>query len=189
MTTLTAGAITGSTIRANSLGTLKVIGNKKAALTADMTGAHVTLLGAGVAATKPTLGTFTVTGTVRNSDVSVGGNVTTVSALGFVGSNFYAGFTGTEAGVGTFLPAAAVKTFTVKGAKGVTDAFQDSNLIATSLGTVKFQSVKAANGGTKFGVIVDQTIGSLKVTSPAFTYVPGGLNPQTIGPDFEVKIV
>jgi hypothetical protein len=188
MTGLTAGAITDTTITANSLGSLRVIGAKAKAplpaLTGDATNLDVNLAGAGVPTNRPTLGTFSVSGTVLNSDVAVGGNVTAVSALAFRGSNFYVGFAGTEAGVGTFLPIATLKSFTVK---GVTDAFRDSNVIASSIGTVTLKSVDTDNGGTKFGLISDSTIKSVKIAIPTgFIFNPFG---QTFGPDFEIRLV
>ena len=169
----------------------QVIGNKKASailpvIPADVTGLNMTLLGVGIADNKPVLATFAVAGTVSNSNVSVGGNVTTLSALNFRGSNFYVGFIGTEAGVGTFEPVATLKTVKIN---GLTDGFQDSNIIASTIGAVTFKSVDADNGGTKFGVISDTTIKSLKVTTPAFVYNPFDPNTQGLNPDFEVRII
>jgi hypothetical protein len=191
ISSIKAGAINGSTITANSLGSLSAIGNKRATATlpviaADVTGLTLTLLGVGVADNKAVLNTFTAGGTVLNSNISVGGNVTKLSALNFRGSNFYVGYTGTEAGVGTFEPVATLKTVSIT---GTTDAFQDSNIIATTLGTVTFKSVDADNGGTKFGVIADTTIKSLKVTVPAFEYNQFNPSTQGLNPDFEVKVV
>src|SRR5262249_54957538 len=87
-------------------------------------GSNVAISGTGVLTGKPALGTLAVGGTVRGSLISVGGNITSVSADGFVDSRLFAGYDGTN-----FNIPATVGTVRVT---GKTDAFANSDLFATN---------------------------------------------------------
>src|SRR5205823_1676784 len=142
----------------------------------------VTVSGTGVAAGKPALGTLAVGGTVRDALISVGGNITSVTAAGFDGSRLWAGYDGT--GFNDPVPA-TVGSVRVT---GKTDAFAGSSLYATTFKTVTLTSVKGdngPNGHAPFGVFADQSVGRVTVLLPTKRTYPGA---GPIG-DFEVEVL
>lgn len=164
---LVATAIGDATVTAPSAGTIRVRGDL---------GGDITISGAGVATDRPALRTLSVGGTIRDSLISVGGNITSVIAAGFDGSRLYAGYTET----GGFNLSATVGTVRVT---GKTNAFANSRLYATEFKAVVLMSVDADNGGTLFGVYADEKIG--RVTVPGELKYPG----QSVLGDFRVEVV
>jgi len=170
------GSILAGAISAPNAGTITVKG--------DMSG-DLNLAGPPPAAGKPVLSALKVTGAVSGSDIRVGGDITTVQASAFRNSTLFAGYTGPDDGSGAFNFAAAVGTFKVT---GLSDAFANSTVIASSFKAVTLQSVKGDNAGDKFGFIADLFYLALKVTNPLFTYDIANQGPQGFG-DFVVKLV
>jgi hypothetical protein len=170
------GSILGGAISAPNAGTITVKG--------DMSG-DLNLAGPAPATGKPVLSALKVTGAVSGSDIRVGGDVTTVLASAFRDSTFFAGYTGPDDGSGAFNFAATVGTFKVT---GLSDAFANSTVIASTFNNVTLQSVKGDNAGDKFGFIADLFYLALKVTTPAFVYNIANQGPQGFG-DFVVKLV
>ena len=126
---------------------------------------------------KPALGTLAVGGTVRNALISVGGNVRSILAAGFVDSRLWAGYDGTDFNV----PA----TVTTVRVTGKAEAFAGSSLYATTFKKVTLASVKADNAGTPFGVFAHTSFGRVTVVLPTKITYPGA---DPLG-DFAVEIV
>ncbi|HEX3151240.1 MAG TPA: CARDB domain-containing protein [Gemmataceae bacterium] len=177
ISSMSTGGFNG-TLVASSVGNLTVKG--------DLSASDITITGIGVDSGKPALNTFEVTGAVQSSNISIGGNVNTVSAASFKNSTFFVGYTGANDGSGIFNTVATVNTFKVT---DTADAFQSSYAIATNFKNVTLKSVKTDNGGTPFGFIANLAVVSLKVLGPpTFTYKPTDGTLKMDG-DFEVKIV
>jgi hypothetical protein len=126
-----------------------------------------------------------VAGTVSGSTISVGGNVGSVVVGSFTDSRLLAGYTGANDGSGTFTPGVTVGEFVVT---GKTDAFARSYVFASDFKSVSLASVKADDGGTKFGFLAHESIKHLSVANPTFHYVAGGSITQGVQ-DFEADIV
>lgn len=162
-----AGSLTADTVTS-----ITVNGN----LTGD-----ITVTGRGVASGKPALGTLSVKGvnvkgvgvvggTVDGATIHVGdgtnvGNVTSVTAVNFLNSEFFAGYAGAPDGSGTFnaagAPAGTVGKFTVS------DTFANSNAVADLFKKVSIKTVTTANP-TTFGLFA-HAFTSVRVTTPAIT--------------------
>jgi len=170
------GSILGGAISAPNAGTITVKGN--------MSG-DLNLAGPAPATGKPVLSALKVTGAVSGSDIRVGGDITTVLANSFRDSTLFAGYTGLDDGSGVFNVPAVVSSFKVT---GLTDAFANSTVIASTFKNVTLQSVKGDNGGDKFGFIADLFYLVLKVATPPFVYDIANQGPQGFG-DFVVKLV
>jgi len=135
-------------------------------------GADVTLTGEGVLAGKLTLKTANIAGAVTGGTFAVAGRVNSFTARTFVDSAFLAGFVPTNLtgpfGGGIFTPGGKVNAFRVVGVKGSADpAFSNSSVAAGLLGTVSLKSIGADNRGRKYGLLVEDGLTRLKVTSPA----------------------
>jgi len=163
----------GATVAAPSVGAI---------LVRHDLGGDISVSGAGVLTGRPALGTLSVGGTVRDSLVSVGGNINLVQALAFDGSRLFAGYTGPDDGVGgSFNVQAVVGTVRVTGRS---NAFADSYLVANTFKTVSLTSVNPTNGGTAFGVF-GHSVGGVAVSFPTKLKFPG----QDALGDFRVGIV
>jgi hypothetical protein len=90
--------------------------------------------------------------------------------------------------VDSTLTAGIISTFTATGTVGSpAPAFANSNVAATTIGNVNLASVASNNGGTKYGIKAEESIGSVRVKTPLFKFDKTKTTPQGIG-DFEVKI-
>jgi len=183
---LTAARVGACSLSAPSAGTLTIKGDKKAAIDGDFAGA-LQLSGDGVADGKPVLGKLTAKGSLASASLRVEGSIDNVTADAIADTVIFAGYVpGDEADPlagGTFAPGLAIKAVTAKAKSG---AFVASTIAAASVGAVKLTSVDTDNGGTAFGVLADESIGSVKVTTPKFTWSPQGAADQGVG-DFHVK--
>jgi uncharacterized delta-60 repeat protein len=185
---LRATAVGVGSITAPAVGTITVTGRAltkaRPAISGDFK-SMLTISGAGVLFGAPALKRLKVAGTVSGSTISVGGNVGSVAAGSFIGSRLLAGYTGQDDGSGSFTPGVTVGSFAVT---GKTDAFARSYVIASDFKSANLASVKADDGGTKFGFLAHESIKHLSVTNPTFHYVAGGSITQGVQ-DFEADIV
>lgn len=187
---LSAVGFGGGSIMAPSAGTIAINGrraNPKKGEAADAGDfkATVNLTGAGVAAGKAVLGSLKVKGNILNSVIGVGGKVNQVSALSFRDSRLFAGFVGDLDGVGAYNAAGLIASFRMT---SKTDAFQNSHVIASSIGSVTLRSLDETNA-TPFGLIADNQIKLVQVGAPPiFSYRPKDGVKKSQG-QFEVRIV
>jgi RHS repeat-associated protein len=142
------------------------------------------------------VGAVTVRGGMNNSTIDVDGSVNSFHAGAFVGSMLLAGFDPTDANDnfagGTFNAAATVNSFRVVGVKGAyAPSFADSYLAASSFGSVFVKSVEGNNAGRKFGILADEAIKKLTVTTPALLLRDVTSTPDLSGTfaDFEVRLL
>jgi hypothetical protein len=132
----------------------------------------------------PGIAALRVAGAVRDSDISVAGDVGTVVVGAFRGSRLFAGYAGPDLPdpTGIYLPA-AVHTFRAK------SGFEDSRVVATEVGTVTISGLVSDNPGGPFGVYAATAPGSVVVRTPVwFEYDPADSAPQGVG-EFEVQAV
>jgi len=173
LTSFTAASVGDSDILAPSIDTLLVRGNF---------GGDVTVNGAGLAAGKPALRTLRVLGTVHDSEIDVAGSVSAVTVGAFVDSHLFAGYTGPLGGGGTYLPGATVTLFQTTSKAGT---FANSSVAADVVKTVSLWKADGPNGGNKFGVFADTSIGTVKVRSTRKVFK----NPTDDGfDDFRVEV-
>lgn len=177
VSSFTASSFGSGSLKAPSIGTMTIKGN----MTAD-----VNITGVGVDPTKRALNTLRVTGAVTGSDIFVNGNVGNVVVGAFRDSRLFAGYTGTDDGLGTFGFAATVTMF-----KSVskTDWFQNSRVVATSFKSVSITNLDLTNEGNYFGFYAHKSLGVINVAGPTkFHYIATLPTPQRID-DFEMQIV
>jgi hypothetical protein len=155
---LAVNGVTGGTIIAPSIGSIRVKGDFRAAVAID---------GAGVAAGTPALKLLKVGGAVTGSDIRVAGDVGRVAVGSFADSRLFAGYDGADDGTDPFTRAATIGPFTVS-AKA--DGFARSVVIAASFKNVTLASTATANGGTKFGFVFRDAFGGLSVRAPKLGY-------------------
>jgi Calx-beta domain len=152
---LTADAVTSITVNGNLTG-------------------NITVTGTGVAAGKPALGKLAVKGvglvggTVDGATIHVGddthiGNVTSITAVNFLNSEFFAGYAGAPNGSGAFngVAGGTVGSFTVS------DTYANSNAVANLFKKVSIKNVTTVNP-TSFGLFA-HAFTSIKITTPAIT--------------------
>jgi hypothetical protein len=106
------------------------------------------------------LGTLTVKGQINNCQISSTGNIGTVTAGKIVDTSCFAGV---EDGI-TDLPAAdsdsfsetaTIKSFTIKGYKGIGSYVINSNIAAAKILSVSLAYPQNNNGGKPFGITAD----------------------------------
>jgi len=184
------------TFSAASVGSITVNGN----LLGD-----ITISGAGVVAGKPTLGSLrvvgkfdkttstTVGGTINGSTITVGsdvnvGNITSVTAVNFLNSSLFAGYNdATDVFKQVLADKKTVGTIGSFTVSGLTDAFANSHVFASTLKTVTLGSVKTDNGTVPFGFTADVAINSLKIGKTVFFK---SLLPKTeTDVDFSVQVL
>lgn len=172
----TAARVGAGEIIAPEIVSLKIKGDTKAAIAGDLK-ADVTVDG--------TLGSANIAGQVSDATI-VAKNVNSFTANSFADSSLFAGFvpdTGSDplAG-GNFDITSIIKSFTIK---SMTDGFANSFLGAANIGAISIASIIADNGGTRFGVISDVSLKSVKIKDPMFAFDDEGSNDQSLT-DFHV---
>lgn len=142
-------------LTARSLGTLRITGAKTAGVPGDLLFSNLTLTGA---SGRVSLGELRIAGSVANSTFKIlGGDVTSFTCARFLSSCLYVGFTPPANGgfdsLGTFLGPWKLATFTTTTSPAVpyvsdprTDAFQDSQIVASRFGQVVLTGVNISNG-------------------------------------------
>ena len=106
-------------------------------------------------------------GTIRVGTNQVAGNINTVSAVKFLNSTLFAGYSGMTDGMGVF-NTGVVNSFTTT---ALADSFANSNVIASTFKKVTLKSVDTTNDLIPFGFIANDALTSLKVTTPLLTFV------------------
>jgi hypothetical protein len=127
-----------------------------------------------------------VAGAITGATVIVDGNINKVRAAQMADSMLFAGYTPADAADpmagGPFVPGAQIKSVNIQGAN---PAFVRSVIAAARIGTVTLGSVAANNGGSPFGVLANESIGSVSVGRPRFQWSRSGGPDQSVG-DFHV---
>ncbi len=144
---------------ASNLGTVKIAG--------DVVNRDWTISGG--------LKSLTVTGSVTDSTIRTSGTMSKVTVGAAIGSDFLAGIDPAvarhaAAGADFTNTAALIGSFTVKGWKvasgdPIPRFFDDSNLSAAKINTVKLANMELDNGGTNFGMFVKNIVGAREVKS------------------------
>ena len=182
--TLDLGYVTDGTVTIDgSAATAKAIVWDGGALTADWItrldikgdfGADLTLTGEG--ATRDTLGTARIAGSLLDATWQITGNMSTLAVTGWMAnstlriagdtrsitlgamdtSNIYAGvadgITGLPDPAADFAADYSIGSVSVKGFTGVAFTYINSNIAASALGTVSIRNVQPDNAGTAFGI-------------------------------------
>ena len=182
--TLDLGYVTdGTVVIDGSAATAKAIVWDGGALTADWItrldikgdfGADLTLTGEG--ATRDTLGTARIAGSLLDATWQITGNMSTLAVTGWMAnstlriagdtrsitlgamdtSNIYAGvadgITGLPDPAADFAADYSIGSVSVKGFTGVAFTYINSNIAASALGTVSIRNVQPDNAGTAFGI-------------------------------------
>jgi len=104
-----------------------------------------------------------------------------VAMAAFLNSNLYAGYDPDDesepfAG-GAFTPGGRIDSFTVDDI-GAAAGFAGSTIAAEQIGKVRLRSVDGENGDHFFGVLAKESLGSVQVKDPRFTYDPDETNVQ-----------
>jgi Pyruvate/2-oxoacid:ferredoxin oxidoreductase gamma subunit len=176
LSSLNALSFGASLLTVPSVGAIKI--------RSDMKG-DIDITGIGVPPTMRALGSLKVKGVVTGSDIFVDGHVGSVVVGAFRNSRLFAGYTGDDDGDGTFIQQSSVAKFKTTGGS---DAFQNSRVIATYIGSATITALDPTNSG-KFGFYADNRVSALTVVLPQkFVYDPNSSDPQGMG-DFEVRIV
>lgn len=132
-------------------------------------------------------------GEVHQAQVMVSGQVKSFGATTFIDSFLFAGFLGIDPQSplldNTFTPTARVDRFEVFGQKGsMAPAFVNSIVAAATIDTVRLESIDTVIDGSLFGIVVDISISSVVVKSPAFAFDKTKPLPQLKG-DFQINIL
>lgn len=193
--TLTAAQVGQVTIIADRIATLVVTGDAKAGLRGDFRGT-LTLDHGGAAESVPTLGAARIAGLVQGAAISAAGSIGAVTVAAMENSSIFAGFTptspGDPLGGGIFGSATLLKALTVTGKvtlpgkPGV--SFDSSFIVAARLGPVAIPTLEATEGDLLWGFGYRDTIKSLKVKTPLFTYDTSSKTTQELD-DFRVAVL
>jgi hypothetical protein len=180
---LTAVSFGAGTIDAPSASNISILGDKNHDIAGDF-GAQITLTGEGVETNQLTLGRLLVAGTISDVTIEIDdGSVGSISAAQILDSTVTVGFTPDDSGAvlngGEFTPELSL------GSVNVRADFMNSSLVAARIGSVRLGMVTPANGGARFGILADESIGSVTVKNPSFRWQRNGPADQTLG-DFHV---
>jgi hypothetical protein len=166
---LTAGAIDGVDATVRYLGPVLVHGNLARDLSGDIRQSTFRTTDGGIAS-------LTATGNVTDSTFDVkNGDVGAVRVGRFIRSNLYVDYTPSgdfDTGGSFDLPAGhRLLSFTTTARPGTDPtspshwAFQDSEVVADTIGIVRLSGLKTANAGTAFGVKARSSVGSVRVAA------------------------
>jgi hypothetical protein len=114
----------------------------------------------------PVLGSLAVRGSITGSRITATGNIGGIKAGSLVGSDVYAGITGTDrfpSTAGAFANEAVIGRVALKAPLG-TASFDNSVIAANNLGRISLGLIDTDNGGVPFGVAAD-AIASLAGTN------------------------
>ena len=187
-----AVSIGDATIAGGSITKLLVTGDQAAGIAGNFK-ASLSLDNEDTVTKRPVLTSAIIAGLVRDAVFDVVGNIGKISLGAMENSHILAGFHATSAADplagGTFLTSASIDNLVITGiaapltASGL--AYANSSIIAAALGRILVTTADDTNGGTAFGFGFRDSITSLVVYTPNFTYntVAGGT--QSSG-DFKV---
>jgi EF hand len=183
ITSFSAARFTNGSIVAPSIGSLKIVGDKKALIDGDFS-TDVTL----TASVPVSLTSASFAGTVTNSHFTLQGSVGSFTAGGLIDSTIYAAFIPTDVADpmsgGAFAPGFKIGSVTVKGT--MANSVVATDLVGkVSIGTVVTDNT--ANGGKNFGVLAHTKITLVLAKSPAVKVT--SKDPALLDGDFEVKVL
>ncbi len=153
--TLTAGAITGGTITANSVGTLTVNGVSALGIPGNIRGSTLTLAGVGVPSGQPTLGTLNIKA-IHSAVVKVNGDITSFTAGRIEDSTIFAGFTPTDSANpmdGGAFTGYRIGALTLQNSVFPQFDFVSGVVAASHFGPVTILGARTNNDGNTFGVL------------------------------------
>ena len=161
----------GIVVNAATITTLKVAGN------VDYT--TLTLSGPSGASTAPALGTLSVGGTMDDSQLLAGGNITSVALGAMVNSDVFAGVSSASlpAAAADFSSLDSIGAFTITGGSTAAASFSNSNIAAWTLGTLNLAYPDdSANG------VASDSYGTLSYRVGTVTYSWKKSNPAAALP-------
>jgi subtilisin-like proprotein convertase family protein len=159
-----------------SIGRINVVGSLKTLTTgaSDLSGTKIHVSGS--------LGSLRA-GALTGVRVSAGGSIGTVRVTALTDSSVAAGFTPVDEAAlfagGVFAPGRFIKAVKAQNLVG-------STLAAAAIGKVQAAAVAVDNGGQPFGILAQDSIGSVSLRSPAFKWDKNGAKDQGVG-DFHVQ--
>ncbi|MEI7836900.1 MAG: peptidylprolyl isomerase, partial [Planctomycetota bacterium] len=158
--TFANGDVAGITVAGNAGGTLSARSIKSLKVGGDWDGAHLTLTQVAAPASKLlSLGSLTVAGTMRNSDIFSAGNIGAVTLGAMDSSRILAGVKANTAALPTIRAdfvaddnaLASIARLTIRATTG-TNGLANSNVAAWFLGKVAIKNVLIDNSSTPFGL-------------------------------------
>ncbi|HXI85620.1 MAG TPA: Calx-beta domain-containing protein [Verrucomicrobiae bacterium] len=180
-----------TTIDAPRIGSISIKGDKRNAIPGDF-GGTITLSGDGIETNQFALENLAVSGMISGANITVAnGSIGSISAFQMIDSTVFVGYTPDDPDSpltsGEFVADLRLASVTIR---STTNGFENSDLAASLVGSVKLSSVVIDNGGIEFGVAASQHIGEVTVRTPIFHWrAPsannGTNNDQTLG-DFHV---
>ncbi len=188
---LAAARVGDSTINAPSIASISVKGDTKSipALAGDFL-ADVNLSGAGLLPGALALGKMSVAN-IFSGTITSAANLGSISVGRLVDAIIMAGFAPTDAenpmAGGIFTAGVRINSVVASGATGT--AWTNSAVIAAQVGSVRAPTMLSGNGGQLHGVLADESIGSVAITTPAVA-VSNPLAPfDTSVDDFHVTLL
>ncbi|HUJ10721.1 MAG TPA: Calx-beta domain-containing protein [Verrucomicrobiae bacterium] len=183
---LQAARIGDVSITAPSIQSVSIDGDKRNGLAGDFNG-QIELTGDGVGSGAPALGEFTASGAISNASIDiVNCNLNSLTAAQIIDSSIYVGFVPTDPNAplvgGTFVADLRLKHVTVA---SHTNGFVNSVIAAPEVGSVSLRSVETDNRGIAFGILGNQSIGSVESKKPPFHWRRRGTTDQSLD-DFHV---
>ena len=147
----------------------------------------------GMVSEKPVLGSVAIAGLVKNAVFDVAGTIGKFTAGAMEDSLIVAGYRVDSMvnplGGGLFLMTAGVNQLTITGSAAAATvsgtAFANSSIIAAAIGRVSIPSADDSNGGAAFGFGFRDSVGSIVLNQPAFSYDQETGGTQSTG-DFKV---
>ncbi|HVM59954.1 MAG TPA: Calx-beta domain-containing protein [Verrucomicrobiae bacterium] len=176
----------GASLAAPQIGSVSLKGDKKAGISGDCAGT-ITISGDGLAANQLALGSLNVAGTINGASVIISnGSAGAVTASWMIDSTLYLGYspnisTNPISGGGTFVDGTRLGSVNIH---SLVNAFINSDIAASQIGSARFSTIVTSNGGLPFGVTA-QRISGASCKRPPFRFFPNGPNDQSLG-DFHV---
>jgi hypothetical protein len=182
ISSLSAARWTHGILNAPSVGSLKILGDKKLAIVGDFS-TNVTLTGS----VPVSLTSASFAGSVTGSHFNLQGGVGSFTAGNLIDSTIYSAFTPTDPldpmASGIFAPGFKIGSVTVKG------TLTNSVIATDQVGKVTIGTVttdNSTNGNQKFGVLAHSKITSVTAKNPVIKVT--SKNPTATVGDFEVKL-
>ncbi len=162
------GAVNLLEVNGTASGSITAASIKTLRVKDDFTSVDLTLTSDGTTKS-PSLGTFSVGGTIDNSSVNSDGDIDSIHTGGIQDSNIFAGVSSTASALPTsasdFSTSAEIVSLVVTGVKGQTFAVTDSNIAAAQIGRVYLADVDTSSDGTTSG-IASESLASFTQVQP-----------------------
>jgi hypothetical protein len=186
--TVSAGRWSAGSLTARTLDSLRISGNRTAALAGDL-GANITLTGA--SSTGYSCQSISVSGAMQSALLTMAGSAGSLTAKQMISSQLLVGYSPNDpadpmAG-GTYDSTQSIRSVTVSGVTGSTAmAYTGSTIAAWKVGTVSLASFDSNNLGTEFGVR-GQVLSAVTSRNPNWKWNKAGAADQGVG-DFHVVV-